>query len=434
MSLTRRTFLAGAGATIALPFLESAAWAQEAAGKRLLFYYVPNGIHMPAWTPSAAGRPYELTPILQSLAPVKDKLLVLTGLANPPARPDGPGDHAAGTGSFLTCTHVFKTEGADIQNGISVDQVAAATVGAQTSFPSVQLGVDGGGSVGNCDSGYSCAYSRNISWAGPTTPLPKAVNPQLVFDRLFAGFDSRSTAEERAKRTRYRASILDYASGRARTLQARLGARDRAKLDEYLTSVRALEVRIAESDTAQCIAEDRPDRDVPFQEHARLMSDLMVLAFQCDQTRIVSFMLGNAGSGRAFPFLGVNGAHHEISHHQNQQENFDQLQIIDTWEVEQLAYLLQAMDAVDEGNGTTLLDNTLVFFSSEIEDGNAHRHSNLPVLLAGGGALGVDSGRHVVYRDNEPIANLFVSMLQLSGVPAATFGDNGTGPLPGLRG
>jgi hypothetical protein len=434
MKLTRRTFLAGAGATIALPFLESAAWAQEAPGKRLLFYYVPNGIHMPAWTPAAAGPGYELTPILQSLAPLKDKLLVLSGLANSPARPDGPGDHAAGTGSFLTCAHVFKTEGANIQNGISVDQVAAASLGGQTAFPSVQLGVDGGGSVGNCDSGYSCAYARNISWAGPSTPLPKVVNPQLVFDRLFAGFDTQSTAEDRAKRRRYRSSVLDYAAGRALSLQGRLGVTDRAKLDEYLTSVRALELRIAGSDTVQCIAENRPDRDVPFQEHARLMSDLMVLAFQCDQTRIISFMLGNAGSGRAFPFLGVSDAHHSISHHQNQQANFDQLQTIDTWEVEQLAYLLSAMDAVDEGEGSTLLDNSLVFFSSEIEDGNAHRHSNLPVLLAGGGDLGVNSGRHVVYQDAEPIADLFISMLEISGVPVDSFGDNGTGPLAGLTG
>lgn len=432
MKLTRRTFLAGAGATIALPFLESAAWAQDPPGKRLLCYYVPNGMHMPAWTPMAAGRDYNLTPILESLAPIRDKLLVLSGLANEPARPDGPGDHAAGTGSFLTCTHVFKTEGANIQNAISVDQVAANAIGAATTYPSLQLGVDGGGSVGNCDSGYSCAYSRNISWANPTTPLPKTVNPQLVFDRLFAGFDSQATAEERAKRKRYRRSVLDYARGRANTLKTRLGATDRAKLDEYLTSIRELERQIANSDTQQCIAEGRPDRDVPFQEHTRIMSDIMVLGLQCDQTRIVSFMLGNAASGRAFPFLGVNGAHHEISHHQNQQLNFDQLTTIDTWEVEQLSYLLQRMNEVDEGNGTTLLDNTLVFFSSEIEDGNTHSHYNLPILLAGGGNLGLDSGRHVVYENREPVANLFMSLLHLLDVPVDSFGDNGSGPLDGL--
>jgi len=434
--LSRRTFLGGAGAMLALPLLDamapSVAFAEPTAPTRLLAYYVPCGIHMPAWTPTAVGPGFELSPILSSLEPVKDDLLVLTGLSNAPARPDGPGDHAAGTGSFLTCTHVVKTEGADIRNNISMDQVAANAIGQHTRFSSLQLGVDGGGSVGGCDSGYSCAYARNISWAGPTSPLPKVVNPQVVFDRLFAGFDPRASAEDRARRKRFKSSVLDYVLGDAQRLSLRLGRTDQRKLDEYITSVRDLEVKIQTTDDSDtCDLIDRPPTDIEFPDHVRYMSDIMVLAMQCDLTRVISFMLGNAGSQRSYSFIGVSGAHHEISHHQRMQENYDKLQAIDTWEVAQLAYLLQRMKEVNEGDGT-LLDNSVVFFSSEIEDGNTHSHFNMPVLLAGGGRGAFNTGRHVVYDDDEPIADLFISMLDAVGVPVDTFGDTGTGKLANL--
>lgn len=435
--LSRRAFLGGAGVCLALPALESltprGARAEVGDARRILAFYVPNGIHMAAWTPAVTGAAYDLTPILSPLVNVKDKLLVLTGLANEPARPDGPGDHAAGTGSFLTCAHVVKTEGANIKNGISMDQVAAGYLSQFTRIPSLQIGIDGGSSVGDCDSGYSCAYARNISWASETQPLPKTVNPQVVWDLLFDGFDPQASAEEIARRKVYRTSVLDSVLSEAESLRLRLGTTDQRKLDEYMNGVRELETKIEKASTAPaCTPVDRPPASLPLQEHVKMMLDLTVLAFQCDATRVVSFMLANAGSGRSYPFLMVNEAHHEISHHQGLQENYDKLQIIDTWEVEQLAYLLERLDGIDEGNGTTLLDNSAVFFSSEIEDGNSHSHYNMPILLAGGCGGKFNTGRHVSYSGNPPVANLFISMLNAVGAEVTSFGDNGTGPLPNL--
>ena len=435
--LNRRAFLGGAAAAISLPFMEAMtplanqAYAQQTKPLRMLCYYIPNGIHMPSWTPAAEGAGFTLPETLAPLANVQDDLLVLTGLENVAANPDGPGDHAAGTGSFLTATHVFKTEGADIQNAISVDQVAANAIGGETPFPSLQLGMDGGGSTGNCDSGYSCAYARNISWAGPQTPLPKTVDPAIVFDRLFAGFDPQATQEERERRTRLKASILDYAIEDATKLQARLGARDRLKLDEFLTGVRELETRISDLDPAtRCGVPDRPDGTYNVTQKAQIMSDLMVLAFQCDLTRTMSFMLANAGSGRQYDFLGITEGHHQISHHQSLQSNYDMLRTINLWEIQQFAYLIEALKAApDQEDGENLLQNTVVFFSSEISDGNRHNHDDLPILLAGqcGGAF--NTGRHVRYTGDPPIANLFISMLNAVQVPTATFGQDGTGPL-----
>ncbi len=432
--ITRRTFLGGAGALLALPFLESVAPRQVAAQatdapKRFLAYYIPNGIHMREWTPAQAGRDFELTTILSPLQAVREKLLVISGLSNTPARPEGPGDHAAGTGGFLTARHVVKTEGTNIRNGISVDQVIANAVGEQTRIASMQLGIDGGGSVGNCDSGYSCAYARNISWAGPTSPLQKTVNPQVVFDRLFAGVDSQATVQEREKRRRYKRSVLDYVVRDAQSLETRLGRTDRRKLDEYMTGVRALERRIEMVDDGlSCDIPARPPANADINTHVRIMSDLMVLAMQCDLTRVVSFMLGNAGSNRSYNFLGVNGAHHELSHHQNRPENFEALTVINTWEIEQLAYLLERMDSVNEANGKTLLDNSVVFFSSEIEDGNSHSHNNLPIVMAGGNDY-FQRGTHIRFDNDEPIADLFMSIMGSCGLNETSFGDNSTGLL-----
>jgi len=437
--LSRRAFLGGAGALLALPALESltekTAKAEPTDLKRILAFYLPCGIHMPNWTPTEAGSTYTLPTSLEPLAPLQSKILVLTGLANTPARPDGPGDHAAGTAGFLTCRHVVKTEGEGIKNGISMDQVAAAHLGQFTRIPSLQLGIDGGSSAGDCDSGYSCAYARNVSWASETQPLPKTVNPQVVWDILFGGFDPKATAEEQARQKTYRTSVLDYVLGEANSLKNRLGTTDKRKLDEYMNGVSELEKKIQKTGTGPlCTAIDRPPGDLPFPEHVKMMLDLTALAIQCDSTRVVSFMLGNAGSGRSYPFLLVNEGHHEISHHQGLQENYDKLTIIDRWEVEQFAYLLTALDKIDEGNGKTALDTSAVFLSSEIEDGNTHAHTNLPVVV--GGSLGgtFATGRHIVYPegDETPLANLFISMLKGAGVTIDTFGDNGTGPLANL--
>jgi hypothetical protein len=407
--------------------------AADPALRRLLAFFVPNGMHMPAWTPATQGTGFTLSPILAPLMNVQDKILVLTGIDNEPARPDGLGDHAAGTGGFLTCRHVEKTEGANIKNGISVDQVAAATTSQYTRIHSLQLGIDGGVSAGDCDSGYSCAYARNISWASDTQPLPKTVNPMIVWDLLFAGFDPTATAEELARRKLYRTSILDTVLGQATDLSGRLGKTDRLKLDEYMNGVRELEKKIEKSGTGpQCTALDKPPASYSYEEHVRIMIDLMVIAMQCDATRVISFMLGNAGSNRSYPFINVPEAHHEVSHHQDLQANFDKLQIIDTWEVAQLAYLLEKMVGIEETPGVSLLDSSIVYFSSEIEDGNSHAHRNLPIIVAGSGGGSFQTGRHVVYNDNPPLANLYISILQAMGVDATTFGDNGTGPLASL--
>ena len=440
---SRRLVLGGAGAALALPLLRSLLPKSARAGglerpKRLLAYYVPCGIHMAGWTPTATGAGYAVPPILAPLADADliNDVLVLSGISNDPAQSDGPGDHASGTGSFLTAAHVRKTDGADIQNGISMDQVAANQLAGQTRFASVQLGTHGGSNAGGCDSGYSCAYTRNISWAGPTSPLPKTVNPQAAFDLLFAGFDPGETLEEREIRQRRKLSVIDSVLADVNSLSPQLGASDNEKLDEYLSGVRDIENRLQEPPGPVCELGDRPASDPSFPDKARLMADVIVLAFQCDLTRVASFMLANAGSGQAYSFIGVSGAHHQLSHHQGVQENLDALQAINTWEVEQLAYLLGKMKATDDGlgDGSNMLDNSLVFFSSEIEDGNSHSHRNLPVLVAGGGGGAFSPGRHVVYEGRPPMANLFIAMLQAIGVDVDTFGDDGTGPLGQLAG
>jgi hypothetical protein len=349
---------------------------------------------------------------------------VISGLANFPARPDGPGDHASGTGAFLTVAHPYKTAGADIQNGISMDQVAANHLKDLVRIPSMQLGIDGGNGVGDCDSGYSCAYARNISWSSATQPLPKVTSPGVVFDQLFQGFNPETTAEEKARRLAYRKSILDYVRDDTHTLQGKLGAADRIKLDQYLTGVNELEAQIDKiASGPSCDPIDKPGDPVDFVAHADVMAQLMTLAFQCDATRVVSFMLANAGSNRSYEFLGVSGGHHEISHHQDLQSNFDKLVIIDTWEVQMFANLLERLEAVTDIDGNTLLDNTLAFFSSEISDGNAHNHNDMPILLAGRGGGDIVSGRHIVFQNDESVAKLFITMLQNVGAPVNDFGD-----------
>jgi hypothetical protein len=374
-----------------------------------------------------------LPSILTPLAPVKDDVLVLTGLANRPARPDGAGDHASGTGAFITAAHPFKTQGADIRNGISMDQVAAGVLKQHTKFPSLQLGVDGGGSSGDCDSGYSCAYARNISWASETTPLPKETNPASVFDRLFAGVDPNMSAAAAERRRRLKQSVLDSVKDDANALHAKLGTTDRRKVDEYLTGVRELELRIASTQTPVpvCTPGGRPSGYTDIRDHTKQMLDLIVLAFQCDVTRVATFMLRNAGSNYPFTFLGISGGHHSLSHHQGNTSNLAALEQIDRWEVEQLAYLLTQMKKVVEPDGT-LLDNSAVFFSSEIEDGDTHSHLNMPILVAGKAGGKLTPGRHVRYTTELSVANLFVSLLDAVGAPVASFG-NSTGPLGQLK-
>jgi len=441
--MSRRLFLGGAGAMLALPLMESslprklrASGTAPGGGppKRLLFYYIPNGIHMDAWTPSTTGATWATTPILQPLEDrgVKDDVLVLSGLDNEPCRPEGAGDHAAGTGGFLTCHHVLKSA-TEYENSISVDQVAAGSdhMGGGSTFRSLQLGLEGGSSVGDCDSGYSCAYSRNISWAGPTSPMPKVTSARVLFELMFAGADPTASAEELERRKSYRLSLLDYVYQDANSLRGRLGYTDRLKLDEYMTGVRELETKVQAADAVPaCEIPGKPSDDVTIEESMDLMTDLMLRAIQCDQTRVISFMMANAGSNRSYDFLGVSGAHHEISHHSNDPVNFQKLTTIDTWEVDQFAKLLQGLKAQTESDGSTLLDNCWIFFSSEIEDGDSHSHYDMPILLAGG-AGGIQTGRHLDLEGGR-VSELFISMLCGVGVPTTSFGDDGFKELEGL--
>ncbi len=427
--MNRRMVLRGAGAAIALPFLPSIARGQGAAPiKRFIAFYVPCGIHMPGWTPQNAGTRWTSTPILAPIEPFRDSVNILNGLRNLPAKPDGPGDHAAGTGSFLTAAHCFKTEGANIENGISIDQVMANQIGQEHRFSSLVLGSEGGGNAGGCDSGYSCAYSRNISWTSPSTPAAKETNPRTVFNRLFGGADTGLTQAQIAKRKLYRKSILDFVREDAETLKPKLGRTDSRKLDEYLTSVRELERQIDLVDAQRCDSGVPPGRPEDLRTHVRQMLDLIVLAFQCDLTPVATYMLGNGGSNRPFPWLNISDGHHQISHHQNNPANHAMLQTIDIWEMEQVAYLLGRLRDTSEGEGT-LLDNTLLFFSSEIEDGNSHAHRNLPILLAGGAAGQLRGGRHIVYAERPAIADLFISFAQLMGANIDRFGDDSSGAL-----
>ena len=427
--------LGGAGALVSLPLFESligdVAYADDSFPARLICYYAPNGMHMAAWTPAQTGNNFELSPILQPLAPVKDQLIVVSGLSNTPAQPDGPGDHAGGTSGFLTAAHANKSE-TEIRLGISMDQVIANQIGDATRIRSMQIGIDGGGNTGNCDSGYACAYSRNISWASETQPLSKTTSAQVVFNQIFEGTDPNASIEEQERRKLYRTSVLDYVNEQAKAIETKLGYADRAKLDQYTTGIFDLEQRLAKAGLV-CGATEEPSDTNDIVEKVRIMNDLMVLALQCDATRVITFMLGNAGSNRSYPFLGASDGHHNYSHHQGNPANHAALQAIDTWEVEQLSYLLQRMNEVPEGTGT-LLQHSQVFFSCEIEDGDAHRHRNLPIILAGECHGAYNTGRHIDYEPNKsangpPIANLFLTMMAAMGVNQSSFGDNSTGPL-----
>lgn len=432
-ALSRRAFLgSGAAVMIGLPWLEAMEPDARAAGEtplRFVAVYVPCGIHMQRWTPTTVGSDYAMTPILQPLEALRDDVLVVSGVDNRAGEFPAAGDHARGTGAFLSCSVVNLSE-TEITNTTTIDQLYAQHIGQQTSMASLQLGTESGGNVGNCDSGYSCAYMRNISWVG-NTPIPKLTDPATAFNLLFSGFDPGASAAELARIKSRRLSVLDHATSSAQALHAKLGTRDRIKLQEYLDSVRDLELRVqSESTMPQCELGTWDLTFSGYQQHVELMSDIMVKAMQCDRTRVLTFMMDNGGSNRDFGDIGAGGGHHNISHHGGLQENYDKLTLIDTWEISRLAYLLQAMKDSPEGDGT-LLDNSVVFFGSEIEDGNTHSHRDMPILLAGrlGGAI--TPGRHVQF-DAAPLANLFLAVLEGLGVDVSSYGDEGTQPLDGL--
>ncbi|MBI3461878.1 MAG: DUF1552 domain-containing protein [Planctomycetes bacterium] len=442
-ALDRRTFLKGLGTTMALPLLDAMLPSTVfAAGTpsgrppvRMAFVFFPNGAIMPAWKPNGVGKDFEFSETLQLLAKFRDDINVISGLAqdNGRAKGDGPGDHARSAASFLTGAHPVKTSGADIRVGISADQLAAEQIGQQTRLPSLELGIEPGRNAGSCDSGYSCAYSNAISWKTPSTPMAKEIHPRLVFERLFGNGDADHQA---VRRKLYRKSILDLVADDANRLKSELGETDRRKIDEYFTGVRELELRIAKAEREA--AEKKPDFEVPhkppreMQEHIRLMYDLLVLAFRSDATRIATFMVGNEGSNRPYPMVGVNAGWHELSHHQGAEEKIAKIKKIDLFHVEQFAYFLEKLKAVKEGEGT-LLDNCMVLYGSGLSDGNRHDHHNLPVVLAGRAGGSIVPGRHIQVGRETPMNNLFLSMVERVGAQASSFGDS-TGTLKELEG
>lgn len=446
--IPRRTFLRGLGAAIALPMLDAMLPARALAASaakapvRMGFLFVPNGAHMPDWTPTATGADFDLPYILQPLRPHQSELLVLSGLAQDKGRAnaDGGGDHARSAGSWLTCSQPLKSEGSQIRVGISADQVAAQHVGKETRFASLELGLEPGRQGGKCDSGYSCAYSNNISWRNEVTPMTREINPRLVFERLFASEMPKEAGEGARRRQLYKKSILDFVLEDAHSLSRKVGGHDKQKLDEYLGAIREIEQRVEQAErlVAQTKTNVAAGYEIPegipesYEEHARLMADMMVLAFQSDATRVCTFMLANEGSNRSYRNIGVSDGHHNLSHHQGDRAKQMKIREINRFHIQQFAYIVSRLRAIPEGDGT-LLDNCMLVYGGGLADGNAHAHDNLPLVMAGRGGGTILPGRHLRYADETPMGNLLVSMLDRMGAKADSFGDS-TGALRGLEG
>ena len=441
--LQRRLFLRGLGTTLALPFLDAMAPAFAAprlgATKpvvRMGFLYVPNGIIAAGWSPVGEGANFEFNSTMKSLAPFREHTLVLSGLAQIQGRSygDGAGDHARAGASWLTGVHPKKTEGADLRAGISADQVAARALGQITQFGSLELGVEAPSLAGGCDSGYSCAYTNTISWRNPTSPNPVEVNPRVVFERLFGDGDS-TDQKSRLAQMQEQSSILDFVKGGVDRLETKLGSGDRRKLAEYLDAIRDIERRIQKAEQ-QSASMPLPAMDRPaaapeeFVDHAHLMMDLMVIAYQSDLTRVITMMLAREGSNRSYREIGVDDGHHNCTHHQNDPVKIANTAKINTHHVDQLAYLVNKMKNTPDGDGT-LLDHSMLLYGSSLSDGNKHTHVDLPVALVGGAGGTLKGGRHLRYAENTPLNNLLLSMLDKSGVRTETLGDS-TGELAHL--
>ncbi len=441
-NINRRTVLRGAGLTLGLPMLEvmksSAATLHPGDSPespvRMACVFFPNGAIMPDWKPTGDGEQWTLSKTLKSLTPFQSKLNVIENLAHDNGRgyADGAGDHARCASTFLTASRPVKTSG-NIRLGISVDQIAAAQLSGETRLPSLELGLEPSRNAGSCDSGYSCAYSSNISWRNETQPMPKEVTPRMAFERMFGNAEMG----DRHERNMLRQSILDLAREDANDLMRRVTRTDRRKLDEYFSSIREIEIRIQRSEKEDQAA--LPDLEVPFgrveafREHARLMYDLMAIGFQTDTTRVATLMLDNAGGNRRYTEVGIKDAHHQMSHHQNRIELVEKLQKIDQYLVEQFAYFLGKLDSIPEGDGT-LLDHSMVLYGSGISDGNRHRHEDLPIVLAGGAGGQLKTGSLIRPVGNEvPMGNLFLSMLDAMGTPVDAIGDS-SGRLTELSG
>ena len=426
-ALSRRTVLRGVGATLALPLLDGmvpalTAMSRTAAApvRRLGVVYVPNGIVMEQWTPPADGAGFEITPILKPLARFRDRLLVVSGLSN-----KGPDDiHETGATSFLTGVPPRRTQGSQLGAGVSMDQLVAREAGRHTQLASLELALESGDDVGTCGGGYTCAYTNTICWRSATTPLPMETNPRTVFERLLGDTGGTDPAARLARIEQNR-SLLDAVTDKVAHLRRDLGPRDRHKLGEYLDAVRDIERRIqkAEAQVDQPLPDIAAPLGVPasFDEHAKLMFDLQVLAWQTDLTRVISFMISREYSGRTYPEIGVPEAHHPTSHHQNDPDKLDKLTRINTYHTTLLGHFLDQLEATPDGDGT-LLDHATVLYGGGLSDGNRHSSENLPILLAGGGGGALDGGRHVRCPDPTPMSNLHVTLMDRLGVPVERFG------------
>ncbi len=436
--MQRRTFLRGLGATISLPAMSSLAAPTKlgssaaAAPLRMAFLYVPNGVNLDHWKPNVsqgAGKDFKLASSLTSLNPYREDLQIIGGLDHDKAKAngDGPGDHARASATFLTGCQAKKTAGANIRNGVSVDQLAATHIGHNTKLSSLELSTVRARMSGSCDSGYSCIYQHNISWRDENTPMPAEYNPRTAFEKLFGSGNAEQDAARRAQRK----SVLDFVSDQSKKLSDKASKRDQEKLDEYLTSIREVEARI---EKAEKMGNQYPEEAIPsgvprgYQSHIRSMFDIMALAFKTDSTRVASFMLSNEGSNRSFQNIGVSEGHHSLSHHRKNPSKLKDIAKIDTFYAQQLAYFLEQLKASqlsDQGEEMgSILDNTMILYGSAIGDGNAHNHTDLPIILAGGAKHGIQTGRHVIAPDGTPVTNLYLSMLDKMNVNAKRIGDS----------
>lgn len=431
--LSRRTVLRGIGTGLALPLLESmqiprvlaATSAAPAAPVRMACIFVANGAIMDKWKPTGEGNGYQLSPTLKPLAPFREDILVFGGLAQNHARAngDGAGDHARNASAYLTGAQPRKTSGADISVGQSIDQAVAAEIGYQTRLPSIELGIDRGRNAGSCDSGYSCAYSSNISWKSATTPTSKEVNPRSAFERLFG---TPETAADMERRMRNRRSILDFVSEDAKRIRQAVSGADQRKLDEYYESIRSIEERIARASNSP---RDVPELNLPegvpseLTEHIQLMFDILLVAFQTDSTRVATLMIADAGSNRTYPEVDVQDGHHQLSHHQNDQEKMDKIARVDHYLIQRFGYFLDKLKSTPEGD-STLLNNSMILYGSAISDANRHTHDDLPIILAGHGGGTIHTGRYVNHPNETPLNNLFLAMADRMGTKLEQFGDS----------
>lgn len=441
-ALPRRTFIKGVGTALALPMLESMlpalayGQADSKPAQRLFVGYVPNGVIMDKWTPNEFGRDFTLPSALEPLAKYRNKISILTGLALHPAMPqpgEGTGDHVRASAAYLTGAHPKKTEGADIQCGVSMDQLAANYIGETTQMRSLEIALDPNELIGACEAGWSCAYANTLSWRNETTPLPMENQPRAVFERLFGDSDDTSRSARDARLAEER-SILDSLLAEVDRLQRTLPSHDRQKIEQYLDAIRDAERRIAiaERQDIELPEMDRPAGGIPdtFAEHAKLMFDLQLMAFQTDITRVITFMMSREVSPRSYPELGIPDPHHGLSHHQDNPVQMEKLARLNRHHIEQFAYFMDRLADTPDGDAT-LLDNIVMLYGCGISDGNKHLHTDLPCFVAGGGSGTHRGGQHLKFENDLPISNLQLTMLQNFGVEREVLGDS-TGTISGL--